>query len=88
MGREGNEVLLKHEYGHTLQLEELGLIDYCNYVVIPSVLCYWGTEFGILPEENYFSYPWEYQADQYGKSSHKYQDWAADLASFYWELVS
>ena len=88
MGREGNEDLLKHEYGHTLQLEELGLIDYCRYVVAPSVMGFLGSKLGILPWENYYSYPWEYQADQYGEVKRDYQDWAEYNAAIYWDQVS
>ena len=88
MGNDGDTDLLNHEYGHTMQLKELGVIDYSTYVVLPSVICYWGTELGVLPGENYYSYPWEYQADQYGGVTRTYKDWAKDNAAYYWNLVS
>ena len=88
MGNDGDKDLLNHEYGHTMHLAELGIIKYCTYVVIPSVICYWGTEFELLPRENYYSYPWEYQADQYGGVTRKYKEWAQDNAMYYWNLVS
>lgn len=88
MGNAGNVNLLHHEYGHIMQLQELGLVDYLTFVAVPSVLCYWGTELGYFPEEYYYSYPWEYQADQYGRSSHVYEPWANDLSSRYWDAVN
>ena len=84
MGDEGDENLLKHEYGHTKQLASLGFGDYLSYVVLPSVSCYWGTTWGFLPPENYYSYPWEYQADQLGDATHTYQPWANVLSDVYW----
>ena len=88
MGRDGDEDLLKHEYGHTKQLEELGVFDYCTKVVIPSAVFFWSTELLGLPDENYYSYPWEYQADQYGGVKRKYTDWAEDYSNYYWNIVS
>jgi len=87
MGNEGDKDLLNHEYGHTVQLEALGMMKYCTYVVVPSIICFWGTELGILSDENYYSYPWEYQADQYGGVKRPYKDWAKDNAARYWNQV-
>lgn len=88
MGRDGDEDLLKHEYGHTKQLEELGVFDYFAKVVIPSAAFFWGGELGGLSDKNYYSYPWEYQADQYGGVKRKYADWAEDYSNYYWNIVS
>lgn len=87
MGKDGDSDLLRHEYGHTKQLQKLGIIDYSTYVVMPSVICYWLTEAKLLSWDYYFSYPWEYEADQYGEASHEYQTWAERAAEIYTKLV-
>ena len=86
-GNDCNAKLLRHEYGHTVQLEELGVSDYCKYVVAPSVSAFWLTEFEILHRNNYNSYPWEYQANQYGNADFPYQPWAPNLSEVYWDAV-
>jgi len=57
--------LLRHEYGHTRQLEELGVIGYIACVVIPSVKGFRKQQQGTL-EVDYYSQPWEFEADLYG----------------------
>ena len=49
---------VRHEYGHTKQLDELGIIKYTLCVGIPSWQ-EWGTD-------NYYDKPWEIMADIYG----------------------
>ena len=56
---------VRHEYGHTLQLEEMGILSYTTFVVAPSIVCYWLDEAGSL-DAHYYSLPWEYEADIYG----------------------
>lgn len=84
MGNDGDAKLLRHEYGHTIQLDELGLVTYLTRVVVPSVIFYVGSEVGLYPWENYYSYPWEYQADIYGGATHTYQPWADEMLKTYW----
>ena len=66
----GNNVkgknLVKHEYGHVIQLREIGFENYIDYVAIPSVTCFILTEKGVFPEDIYFSLPWERMADYLG----------------------
>ena len=88
MGKEGGENLLRHEYGHTVQLQELGVFNYYKYVVKPSVYRYWKTVDGIYSWDSYYSTPWEYQADQYGGAVHKYQPWANESSERYWNMVN
>ena len=61
-------MLLRHEYGHTVQLEELGYAGYTALVVIPSVGGFLADSIGILDalDTYYYSLPWERQADTYG----------------------
>ena len=54
---------VKHEYGHTVQFEQLGLWKYLKQVGIPSVTGY------LLGDElpyDYYTAPWEAEADMYG----------------------
>ena len=60
------------------------MFDYFAKVVIPSAALFWGSELGGLSDLNYYSYPWEYQADQYGGVKRKYADWAEDYSNYYW----
>ena len=57
-----NEVAVMHEYGHRLQLDEMGYVDYTLNVALPSVVAWFINEQGKLPF-NYFSSPWEAGAD-------------------------
>jgi len=53
------EDIVRHEYGHAIQLNELGLIKYTFYIGIPSFF-QWG-------DGRYYDKPWEVTADLYGK---------------------
>ena len=62
--RDNAEGIVRHEYGHTKQLEELGPINYLITVGIPSALDLgdeWGG--GIYEQK-----PWEVMADIYGET--------------------
>ncbi len=86
----GNELdssdidMLQHEYGHTLQLEDKGVLKYTTEVVLPSVLAYYKWQKGELPYE-YYNSPWEAEADQLGGVNRIFTDepWPEDA---YWEL--
>ena len=59
--------VLNHEYGHSLQLEEMGTAMYVINVAIPSVIINLLDRQGKLPYD-YYSYPWEAGANELGKS--------------------
>lgn len=52
------EDIVRHEYGHTKQLQELGIVKYAIDIGIPSALEIGGGD--------YYSRPWEITADIYG----------------------
>lgn len=79
--------LLYHEYGHIVQLEEVGILLYVQYVALPSVACFWAREAGWLPKDMYYNLSWENIADRYGKASRKYHPGATDIADAYWGFV-
>ncbi len=49
---------LRHEYGHTVQLKQLGLLNYAIDIGIPSYFN--------LGQGDYYDKPWEVTADVYG----------------------
>ena len=51
--------IVKHEYGHTLQLSRLGFFRYMRYIAIPSMK-------SDPDDPGYFALPWEITADIYG----------------------
>ena len=56
--RNNPEDVLRHEYGHVIQLEQLGVVNYALCIGLPSWQ-QWGTG-------EYYSKPWEITADLYG----------------------
>ena len=59
---------LNHEYGHCLQMDRMGVISFTKNVAIPSVLINLLARQGKLPYD-YYSYPWEAEANLLGGSS-------------------
>jgi len=57
---------LNHEYGHTLQEEELGLAKYLAGVAVPSIVVNVISRFDDEVKKNYYKYPWEADADRRG----------------------
>jgi len=53
---------IKHEYGHTVQFDQLGLIRYLIYIAGPSVNAYNNGTNGVY----YYDQLWERAADYYG----------------------
>ena len=56
---------VKHEYGHTVQFDNMGFWNYLTKVGIPSVTGYNLDKNGNLPYD-YYTAPWEADADMYG----------------------
>ena len=56
---------LRHEYGHAVQLENMGLGSYITDVAIPSITINLLERKGKLPYD-YYSYPWEAEANRLG----------------------
>jgi hypothetical protein len=60
--------VLKHEYGHTVQMNNMGLANYALDVALPSITINLLSRHGKLPYD-YYSYPWEAEANQLGGST-------------------
>ena len=56
---------LKHEYGHSVQMDNMGVVKYITNVAIPSVTINILDRQGKLPYD-YYSYPWEAEANKLG----------------------
>ena len=74
---------VKHEYGHTKQLDELGLPTYLGTVVVPSVICYALTELEVIDRKYYFSFPWERKADELGQTTDTYMPGSKEISDAY-----
>ena len=79
---------IKHEYGHTVQFKEKGLLEYTGTVAIPSVTINILDRQQKLPYD-YYSYPWEAQANMYGGTNLS-QSWKPALPeggyTSYWDI--
>ena len=68
--------MVRHEYGHAIQMQRLGIIRYTSNILIPSWL-QWGTN------PDYYSREVEVTADYFGgvtSRSHTYEDIAAGFS--------
>ena len=63
-----NADTLKHEYGHTVQFENMGMRKYIKEVMIPSLTINLLSRQEKLPYD-YYSYPWEAEANKLGGST-------------------
>lgn len=86
-GNVNSENLVLHEYGHTVQLREIGLQAYLTFVVVPSVTGFVFDQAELLPNGLYFSLPWEYKADEYGGAEGNYTEWAKPVSDAYWSVA-
>lgn len=68
--RQQNVATLKHEHGHRLQLQNMGMLGYIKNVAIPSVAAYRLNKKGKLPFD-YYGAPWESEADLLGEVNRK-----------------
>ena len=57
--RDYPEDVIRHEYGHTVQLAQLGVVKYALCIGLPS-LFEWGSD------QEYYRRPWEITADIFG----------------------
>ena len=83
-----DENLVRHEYGHVVQLQKLGINRYSTTVVLPSVICFYLDEAGWLPENSYYNLPWEYKADEEGGVTWQHSQNAKFFSDLYWLITS
>ena len=80
--------LVKHEYGHRLQLENMGVINYTTDIAIPSVTANLLQRMGKLPYD-YYGSPWEAGADELGGVHRTYDNtpWPEEACDSYGDLI-
>ena len=76
--------LVRHEYGHMIQLSKLGFEGYCYFVMGPSISGYWLTKAKVIPNNIYYDLPWEYKANEFGKIHMSDTGWLKTLSDMYW----
>ena len=79
---------LNHEYGHTIQMSNMGIIDYTAKVAIPSITINILDRIDKLPYD-YYGAPWEAAADQLGGVNRTYNNtpWPEGAYNSYFDLV-
>lgn len=80
--------LVKHEYGHRLQLRNMGAMKYLMRVAIPSVTANLLQRMGKLPYD-YYGSPWEAGADRLAGVQRKrnHEPWPDEVCGSYGELI-
>jgi len=82
--------VLKHEYGHRVQLEQKGLVKYTFEVAVPSLTINYLANKNKLPYD-YYSYPWEAEANKLGGaklSNSRLPPLPDDGYTSYWDLFA
>ena len=83
-----NSETLNHEYGHALQFDKMGVIDYTLDVAIPSVTINLLQRSGKL-KYDYYGAPWEAEADLLGgvKRLNNNRLWPEGAYNSYYDLI-
>lgn len=86
--RQKTSNMLNHEYGHKLQLNNMGMLTYISDVAIPSFTANMLDRFGKLPYD-YYGSPWEAEADMLGgvNRMHNNTPWPKEAYSSYGDLI-
>ena len=79
--------VIQHEYGHTVQLSQIGLIDYLIFVGAPSKFYFDKTQQGVYSWSEYYDRPWELLADCFGQVDRTYLPNVQRNAEFYWLIA-
>lgn len=79
---------LNHEYGHTLQEQEMGFGKYFITVFAPSSLYNLMSRVSTTLHDNYYNMPWEYDADlRGGVDRDDTAEWAGVAHAIYWITI-
>jgi RHS repeat-associated protein len=79
--------VIQHEYGHTVQLSQIGVIDYLIFVGAPSKFYFDKTQQGVYSWSEYYDRPWELLADCFGQVDRTYLPNVQRNAEFYWLIA-
>lgn len=79
--------LIRHEYGHYLQLKKRGTLRYFFYIAIPSITANILKRMNRLPYD-YYGSPWEHEADILGGVENRNAKlWPQDFSASYVNLL-
>ena len=84
------ESTLKHEYGHMVHQQTIGLRNYTIKAAIPSLIFASMRKNNKFIDDYYMSLPWEHTAEILGDvNGGNYADWAGQAALIYflWTLI-
>ena len=70
--REDFEQTLRHEYGHTVQLSNMGIVRYTSSVAVPSIMNNLASRSNDTLGDLYYCMPWERTADYLGDVAGRY----------------
>ncbi len=79
--------LIRHEFGHIIQLREIGLMKYLNFIAVPSVTYMALNELGFSSYGSYYDTKWECLADMLGGVRRNHAPGAEIKATEYWLFV-
>lgn len=80
--------LVRHEYGHRIQLRKMGIFRYIKKVFLPSITANLLDRLGKLPYD-YYGSPWEAEADRLGEVKRKKpaKAWPKEACRSYKDLI-
>ena len=83
-----NSNTLNHEYGHTVQMSNMGIVNFTFNVAVPSVTANVLDRMGKLPYD-YYGSPWESEADMFGGVNRTYDNtpWPEGVYNSYCDLI-
>jgi len=79
---------LNHEYGHTIQFKNMGIVNYTTNVAVPSLTINLLHRAGKL-KSDYYGAPWESEAGLLGGMNRQYSNkpWPEDAYTSYYDLI-
>lgn len=89
MGRDIRDTRMpRHEYGHRIQLKNMGLARYTRKIAVPSLTANILDRLGKLPYD-YYGSPWEAEADELGGVIRRADNtpWPEEAYSSYSDLL-
>ena len=86
--KQENLTTLNHEYGHKMQFDDRGIIDYTFKIFLPSITANILDRMGKLSYD-YYGSPWEAEADILGGVNRYYDNtlWPENAYNSYWDLI-
>ena len=80
--------VVKHEYGHYLQMQDMGVASYTADIALPSATVYWLKQMNKI-KYDYYGSPWESDADKRGGAEREDDKapWPSSAPKNFFELI-